>query len=510
VIKEIANPQNIFYTQPRWVEDDKNIITIAVTKNGNALMMVNTETGNSKTILDYTDVNISRPFPNGEYIFFSAGFENGIDNIYAVQLTTHQVFKITSVRFGAYEPCVSADGKKLLYSDYTADGYRLKEMPLDRNKFLLMNPAAPTDLNFHLPLLKSEGKDLSLMSFDSSFTSKKYHALTDGLFNIYGWFPIPNIPEYGVEFYTKNIMSTLQGTVGFLYNTNENNFHSYIKLNYAAFYPVFNLQYEYGKMRKGKNIDAATLQVNNLEWTENTVSAGLSLPFRLTQGTHYSNLNISALYEYYDVIQTDTVADVLTTDHFFFNGLKTTLNFSRLRQRAKRDVQPRWGETLNVSFQKAIDDNPLKFVAISQIFFPGFLKAQSFNIQLSYKQEEVINTYRYIDNFNYPRGYTPTPFETIYGFAANYEFPLWYPDLAAGPVAFFQRIRLNLFYDYSIGKVLNNNTTLSSTGAELFADFRMFRLFQVSAGMRYSYTFNNNFERKTPFQFLVTRFEFAN
>ncbi|MCY7408826.1 MAG: hypothetical protein LH473_01005 [Chitinophagales bacterium] len=88
--------------------------------------------------------------------------------------------------------------------------------------------------------------------------------------------------------------------------------------------------------------------------------------------------------------------------------------------------------------------------------------------------------------------------------------PIWHPDLAAEPVAFLKRIRLNLFYDYSIAKVLDNKTVMASTGAERFADFRFLRLIQISAGMRYGYNFNKDFNAKTPVQFLVTRFKIAN
>jgi hypothetical protein len=110
-----------------------------------------------------------------------------------------------------------------------------------------------------------------------------------------------------------------------------------------------------------------------------------------------------------------------------------------------------------------------------------------------------------------PRGYKPAPFESQYGIYCNYEFPIWYPDISVSSVAFFQRLRMNLFYDYSIGKVEEIEKTLSSTGAELYVDFRLFRLVQMSMGLRYNLTFNNNTnERTAPVQFLVTRFELAN
>lgn len=507
--KVFPNPDNTNLSQPRWTDDDSSLVLLTLTDKGNGIILLNVNTGAITTLMKETDVPVSRPFARGDYVFFSGGY-TGIDNIYAIHIKSGEIFQVTSVRFGAYFPNVSDDGNKLLFSEYTADGYRLKEMELDAEKWLPLKTAPSTDLKFHVPLLKSSGMGLSSFKPDTVFSIKKYHALTDGLFNLYGWFPIPNIPEYGVEFYTQNIMSTLRGTVGFLYNTNEDNFHSYIRFTYAALYPVLNVQYEYGLMRKGKVYDEPTSMSNEITWTENVVSGGVTLPFRLTQGTHRTQLDFTGWYHYFDVKAIDSAGTSETEQHLFFNALEPVLSFSRLRAQSRQEVKPRWGQTLTVSYEKALNAQPERLTATGLLFFPGFKKTHSFNLGFSYKQEKVINTYRFADNFIMPRGYKPAPFEKLYGIAVNYELPLWYPDVALSSVALIQRLRLNPFFDYSIGNIDTFQSILASAGAELLVDLRLFRLFQVSTGIRYNFAFNKDSERATPFQFLVTRFELAN
>ncbi|HUM45292.1 MAG TPA: hypothetical protein PLD84_00095, partial [Chitinophagales bacterium] len=247
-----------------------------------------------------------------------------------------------------------------------------------------------------------------------------------------------------------------------------------------------------------------------IEWTQNVVSGGITLPFRLTQGTHRTQLDFSGWYHYYDVNALDTSGETSSNDHFFFHAIEPSVTFSHLQTQARQQVKPRWGQTIMASYEKAFDATPERLTATAQLFFPGFIKTHSLNFGLSYKQEKVINTYRFADNFVMPRGYKPAPFESLYGVAANYEFPIWYPDIPLSSVALLQRVRMNVFYDYSRGEVNAINSTLSSVGAELMVDLRLFRLFQVSSGLRYSYTFNNEQERTMPVQFLVTRFELAN
>lgn len=509
LLKSFPNPGNISLSQPRWTDDDKSIAVLTLSEKGNGILLVDAETGQAQTILGETYVPISRPFPNGAYIFYSGGY-SGIDNIYAIHVSTKKIFRVTSVRFGAYQPVVSADGKKLLFSEYTADGYRVKEMALDPAQWQPLDHSISSDLQFHLPLMKSSANLLSLLNTDTTYAVKKYHALTDGLFNLYGWFPIPNIPEYGAEFYTQNIMSTLQGTVGLLYNTNEDNFHSYLRFTYAAWYPVFNLQYEYGLNRKGELYDVSSSGSKEVTWTENVVSGGLLLPFRLTRGTYRTQLDFGGWIHYYDVNAADTAGGGETNTHTFFTALEPVLTFTHLRTQARREVKPRWGQTVTVSYEKAIDATPERLTAVGNLYFPGVIKTHSLNFGLSYKQEKVIDTYRFADKFVMPNGYKPAPFESLYGVAANYEFPIWYPDIPLSSVAFFQRVRMTVFFNYSIGIVNDVNSTLSSVGTELLVDFRLFRLFQVSSGVRYSYAFNKEIERTPPVQFLVTRFELAN
>lgn len=509
VLKELPNPENVNYVQPRWMEDDRHIVTLALTAKGVAIVIIDPESGMTETVLNYTSVDVTRPFPKGDYIYFTAGY-SGIDNIYAIRLIDKKIFQITSSRFGAFEPAVSPDGKKLVYSDYSANGYRIKEITLDPSAFKVKDANISSDIKFHEKIMSESGKDLSAVSFPPKYDVTKYHALTDGLLNIYGWFPIPFPPEYGAEFYTQNIMSTLRATLGILYNTNENNPHSYLRLTYAALYPEVEAQYEYGLNRNGKNYLSSTMGINSIHWTENIVSAGLRFPFRLTQGTHITSLSLGGFFQYYDVTDRDTLADIPMTDHFFFYALTPELRFSRLKVQARQQVKPRWGQTLNASYISAINSEPERLLVVSQLFFPGIIKTHSLNFSLSYKQEKVIDIYRFKDDFIMPRGYKPYPFETQYSAYINYELPLWYPDIAAGPVLFFQRFRLNLFYDLSQGKVNHTQDLLSSTGAELFADIRLFRLFRTTMGVRYSYTFNSQFEKTMPVQFLVTLFELAN
>jgi hypothetical protein len=68
--------------------------------------------------------------------------------------------------------------------------------------------------------------------------------------------------------------------------------------------------------------------------------------------------------------------------------------------------------------------------------------------------------------------------------------PVWYPDIALGPLLNIQRVRLNGFFDYGFGSSVFSTAftqTYTSTGVEVKFDINVMRLLpQLDIGFRYS------------------------
>ncbi len=66
--------------------------------------------------------------------------------------------------------------------------------------------------------------------------------------------------------------------------------------------------------------------------------------------------------------------------------------------------------------------------------------------------------------------------------------PVWYPDIAIGPLLNIQRVRVNGFFDYGFGKSSSSSsTTYTSAGVEVKLDVNVMRLLpQLDIGFRYS------------------------
>jgi Tol biopolymer transport system component len=90
--------------------------------------------------------------PDGRFIVFSSD-RTGIANVFAYELATKRLLQVTNVLSGAYQPAVAPDGRRLVYTGFTSDGFDLWTMPFDpagllrAEPFANARPDAPTDMD---------------------------------------------------------------------------------------------------------------------------------------------------------------------------------------------------------------------------------------------------------------------------------------------------------------------------------------------------------------------------
>ena len=84
--------------------------------------------------------------PDGRYVLYSSD-RSGINNIYAYELSTRRLFQVTNVLSGAFQPAVSPDGHRLVYTGFTTDGFDLWTMPYNPATFQPAKPFANARLD---------------------------------------------------------------------------------------------------------------------------------------------------------------------------------------------------------------------------------------------------------------------------------------------------------------------------------------------------------------------------
>jgi hypothetical protein len=124
-----------------------------------------------------------------------------------LQLNDKKIFQVSSSVTGNY--FVNASDNKLVYSNFTADGYQLKEMNSSGQKEIDLKA-------FELPannVQVAKESDFSSLKLNDivtrNFSVSKYKKGT-GLLNFHSWRPYYEDPLFTYTLYGQNILNTLQ------------------------------------------------------------------------------------------------------------------------------------------------------------------------------------------------------------------------------------------------------------------------------------------------------------
>jgi hypothetical protein len=461
---------------------------------------------------------------------------NHTHQIYELNLENKTLSQITNTTMGAYQPYIL--NNKIYYSEFGIRGYNIKSEPIVRRSISWRSSELnTTSIPFYPNLKKSSDTGLLDRIPREEFEIKDYSRFT-GLLDFHTLLPEWTPPTASLSLLSDNTFGTLSGNITGSYNFNEDEFQYGAGFRYAELYPIIDLDFR--RVNRSSIFyqftrpqDTAIVQSVFLEkWNENRGTVGFTIPYVFSEGNFSNQVNFSARYQNTSIklkdrqdnsiIGQDTIVgaanqlDQLNSlitppiGNQTIHTLDLGFNLSFLKFRAIQNLRPRIGWTLSMRYRANLANNSLggnNFTARSLLFLPGLSQNHSLSVEGMYMQEDLLSSYRYSDLFVYPRGYDFSLRRDNYlKVGVNYRFPIAYPDVALGGLAFVKRLKGNIFFDYGRFGVnsfpfQDSYNNLSSVGFELGLDVRALRLVEVDFGIRYSYLLNSNFAGHGPHQF---------
>lgn len=552
VRKQFANPQQAFYSMPRWSADGKSIVVLKTTSSGRAVAAFDFDSGVETELISASNENIGHPVFQGDYLFYNSPV-SGIDNIYVLVVSTGERFQVTSSKYGAYNPSLSTDGKTLYYNEQTRDGFDVVKMPVDptvwREVVVKKDPKS-----FFQVITEQEGRPNLFDSIPQQpYEAKKYSKLS-GIFNPYSWGAYFNtgLTQADIGISSQDILSTTTLKAGYVFDINERTGLWRVGMSYQNWFPIIDVDVTFGKRELNEgDITYADIVANDtvlvtenltLNWLEKNLEAGLRLPLITTNSRYQGNFTIGNSIGYTQVVDfTNSITGTgrIVTPEIPVYWIRSTsgngslvynhfhMSAYRLLKQSRRDIYSKWGQSFvlhGYGTPYGGDYRGNQFSFYTTLYFPGLFKHHSFWGYWGYQKTKIEllsrtnNNNPYEDNGSYifrnqiplPRGLAISRFEDFYSMSGNYTFPVWYPDISIGPLVNFQRIRANAFVDYGFGSSTSRGNPVSqvylSVGGEVRVDLNVMRLLdQFNIGFRYSYGIQPS---ATRFEFLLGTINF--
>jgi len=513
-LQKYATPDNQLFFTPCWNESGDRLFFIALDANGKYLASMKMGGNKHERLAPSSFQNIKNPVYHAGKIYFAAGY-SGIDNIYAIDLTDKSKYQLSSVKFGAGYPSVSDDGRKIIFSNYSSDGYKLAE--LDNKLAEWEKTETFPDKKYELAESLSaqvKGKP-DLQKPDSvQYKSERYSKLGH-LLNFHSWAPAYiNTDDYelrpGVSMFSQNKLGTSVVNLGYDYNSSERTGKFVTGIKYTGWLPVIDIDANAGKRasqyyqivqtvnQQGQVLKQDTV-LRRFTWNEQNLSLDVYIPFVLSSGKYSRLLQPEVKYEF-----TNISHDSTSPEQFFSGNYQTLsyrLYFYNMLHSSEQSLQSRWGQIIDLTYRHSPTGN-IDFGNIAAVqaylYFPGFLKNHGIRLYNGYQKKNMITQNSFSNSVRIPRGFYSVQNTSFYSFAADYRFPVACPDWSIGKWAYIKRIKASLFYDYgnyqsplfsddgqyefSIGR------TMSSLGVELLSDMHVLRFFApLELGFRSTY-----------------------
>jgi hypothetical protein len=499
ILKEFATPGNAFIQYPSWSPDGNQIIAVSLSAQGKAIVRLDLDDACWRILLSPSFEDISHTTSYGEFILFQGSF-SGIENIYSLDPVSGSVFRVTSSRFGAFDPAIDQQNHRLIYADYSALGFDLAEAKLDPGQWLPLEEVKNRSGGFSDELLHQEegileSKDVPMIEYPVM----PYHKATH-LFNFHSWMPFyfdldafdfssPDMAP-GVTFFSQDKLSTTFTSIGYAYRGGEHYLST--RFLYKGLLPVIDLGYQFGGAPTVIK-PSSVLVPSSVTWKDMSFNANLSLPLNFTH-SRFIRATIPMVdftfhnYTYYD----------LTDKHFYKDIMVTRLRWYdySLERTSIRDLSPRWGRVFDLSctfvpFEEG-SFNP-SFTGRMVLLTPGLFRHHSLRLEGGLQRQDLAR-YAFTNALPFPRGVTPETTEKLDILSADYVFPLAYPDLRVSSLLYIKRLQAGIFADYARNRYRTSIDSdyevhlMSSFGGSMTVDYHLFRLpYLINTGVRAAY-----------------------
>lgn len=491
IIQTVPNPDHLFYTYPKFYTNDEVIAAVRNAEGKMSIAVVTIINGESNYLVPFSYNVIAFPYLSNDTLYFSYSYPKN-DELFAYTFADKKMWKIKYEQekgIGKYQPSVNT--QNIIWSAFTAEGYRLKEVSKKEVQFEEMKPdyLDKNTSSFGITSLQKTNSNLLYSVPNDTFLIIKYHKAFK-LFNFHSIEPQASDPDYSLNLLSENILNTLQSQLSFTYDRAEKFKEISFSGTYGGLFPLLSAGVNY-------TFDRSTLYHGNpVSFNEFEPFAGFNIPLNFSKNRSFILLNFGSQYVFNQSNYKGAYKDTLGKISYGYSS--NFLSFTHQIQQTIQQIFPQFAQTINVTYKAPISKyNGFQFVVNSNLYFPGFLKTHSIILNGAYLRKDSLGKLSFSSGFPFSRGYSSINLYKMYKWGLNYSCPLFYPDAGFGYIVYLLRARANLFYDHTHANDFYNNgnkfsANFRSTGAEIYFDTKWWNEANITIGLRYSRLLDND------------------
>ncbi|HEY0897386.1 MAG TPA: hypothetical protein VGE15_12590, partial [Sphingobacteriaceae bacterium] len=478
-LRRFQAPENIMLQTPSYHASGERLVMTAV-RNGTAILELDMTTGKFSERLPLQPQQISRPVYAGEDIAFKAHF-SGVDNIFLLAGGQPIPEQLSFAEFGAYNPSYDPRGQRILFNFYRAEGHDIGTVKLEQKMAI---PAGDTFIDFSRPVRRMEGSSDVLKNIPATrFTSEPYRE-TRHLFNFHTATVVARENDYlddyniGLSLLSNNKLNTMDVSLGYEFNKALRAGEYRVDLDYKKYFPVFSLSYlnQPRLIYQRQQVAGATV-LQPISWRENITELNMTVPLSFNRFNHFFGASFLV-----GTSHTSRYGVSNRPGNFIENvrfPLRYSASLSHNLMRSAMELAPRFGQNVTVSYRHFPLDRMLSghlFTLKSRLYFPGIARLHSFQAGFNYQTNS--GTYNSVTDIPHIRGFSHLPpVRNVHNnLQLDYRYPLFYPDLELGPLAYIKRVRGGVFTDFqNLGEA--QGLRPKTFGISLQSDFNVLRFY---------------------------------
>ncbi len=443
---------------------------------------------------------------NGILYFGSIG--SGLDEAHALELATGREYRLSSSRYGGFEPEPLNDSLVMM-TDYSRQGYApalqryTHDHPVGYSR-LPENRVNPTRRKWEVINLDTvRFTPADSLEVSQKSPSKRYRKGAH-LFKVHSWMPVSLNPfdftieqilstTWGVTLLSQNLLSNAEAYASWGWSRKEGSLYK-LGFRYYGLGPTLDVSANYGGLQQIYALEGQAAPTPEKYYS---VSGSVMLPLYLQRGYHTRLLTAGVGYNFSNgmVARVERLhyglkGEVTNLDAIGYkeglHKLAFTLGFSDQVRMAHQDFLPRWGYALQADY--AFDPTNSSFSDLislyAQAYLPGIVRPHSLKVALGYQTSiggyetpwgSRMLTYR--SSRLIPHGYSSSNILSDHYSALSvaYQLPIWYPEGGIGTIIYFKRIRLNVGGDWAQFRYGDDWRRLYAYGADLLFDINLFR-----------------------------------